>query len=95
MTWDADLTDMDLHVIEPSGEEAYYSHNRTRIGGMVSRDFTAGYGLNGVDGDVNFFDPGSMMQIMRRGGYGDALDQVLYGCADLFRRPGDRFSECG
>jgi len=44
MTWDADLTDMDLHVIEPSGEEAYYGHNRTRIGGLVSRDFTQGYG---------------------------------------------------
>mgnify|MGYP002630837695 CR=1 FL=1 len=44
MSWDADLTDMDLHVIEPSGEEAYYSHNRTSIGGRVSRDFTQGYG---------------------------------------------------
>lgn len=44
MTWDADSTDMDLHVVEPSGEEAYYGHNRTRIGGMVSRDFTRGYG---------------------------------------------------
>jgi Ca-activated chloride channel family protein len=44
MTWDADLTDMDLHVVEPSGEEAYYSHNRTTIGGLVSRDFTQGYG---------------------------------------------------
>jgi len=44
MSWDADLTDMDLHVQEPSGEEAYYSHNRTRIGGRVSRDFTQGYG---------------------------------------------------
>jgi len=44
MSWDADLTDMDLHVVEPSGEEAYYSHNRTRIGGLVSRDFTRGYG---------------------------------------------------
>ena len=44
MSWDADLTDMDLHVLEPSGEEAYYSHNRTQIGGMVTRDFTQGYG---------------------------------------------------
>jgi len=44
MTWDADLTDMDLHVIEPSSEEAYYSHNRTTIGGLVSKDFTQGYG---------------------------------------------------
>jgi hypothetical protein len=44
MTWDADNTDIDLHVIEPSGEEASYNHNRTTIGGRVSRDFTAGYG---------------------------------------------------
>lgn len=44
MTWDADLTDMDLWVLEPSGEKAYYGHNRTRIGGLVSRDFTQGYG---------------------------------------------------
>jgi Ca-activated chloride channel family protein len=44
MTWDADMTDMDLHVDEPSGEEAYYGHNRTVIGGRVSRDFTQGYG---------------------------------------------------
>lgn len=44
MTWDADATDMDLHVLEPSGEEAYYGHNLTTIGGKVSRDFTQGYG---------------------------------------------------
>lgn len=44
MTWDADMTDMDLHVLEPTGEEAFYSHNRTTIGGAVSRDFTQGYG---------------------------------------------------
>ncbi|MFO0746958.1 MAG: VIT domain-containing protein [Myxococcota bacterium] len=44
MTWDADMTDMDLHVLEPSREEAYYSHNLTTIGGKVSKDFTQGYG---------------------------------------------------
>ena len=44
MTWDADNTDMDMHVVEPSREEAYYGHNRTTIGGAVSRDFTRGYG---------------------------------------------------
>ena len=44
MTWDADNTDIDLHVIEPSGERAYYKHNRTTIGGLVSKDFTRGYG---------------------------------------------------
>ena len=44
MTWDADLTDMDLWVTEASGEKAYYGNNRTVIGGLVSRDFTQGYG---------------------------------------------------
>ena len=44
MTWDADMTDMDLHVLEPSKEEAFYGHNLTTIGGKVSRDFTQGYG---------------------------------------------------
>ncbi len=44
LTWDADMTDIDLHVVEPSGEEAYYGHNLTTIGGLVSRDFTQGYG---------------------------------------------------
>jgi Ca-activated chloride channel family protein len=44
LTWDADMTDMDLWVIEPSGEKAFYGHRRTKIGGLVSRDFTRGYG---------------------------------------------------
>lgn len=44
MSWDADLTDIDLHVFESTGEHAYYGHNRTQIGGLVSRDFTQGYG---------------------------------------------------
>ena len=43
LTWDSDLTDMDLWVTEPSGEKAFYSNNRTTIGGLVSRDFTQGY----------------------------------------------------
>ena len=44
MTWDADLTDIDLWVTEPSAEKAFYGHKRTTIGGNVSRDFTQGYG---------------------------------------------------
>lgn len=44
MSWDADLTDVDLHVFEPNGGHAYYAHNRTLMGGLVSRDFTQGYG---------------------------------------------------
>jgi tetratricopeptide (TPR) repeat protein len=44
LSWDADLTDMDLWVTEPSLERAYYGNRRTTIGGHFSRDFTDGYG---------------------------------------------------
>ena len=44
MSWDADETDIDLHVLEPNGEECYYGHRRTAEGGFVSEDVTTGYG---------------------------------------------------
>ncbi|MCL2649031.1 MAG: DUF2135 domain-containing protein [Phycisphaerales bacterium] len=44
LAWDADNTDIDLHVLEPTGEEAFYSHPLTTIGGHMSKDFTQGYG---------------------------------------------------
>jgi hypothetical protein len=44
LSWDADNTDVDLHVVEPSGEEAYFGHQRTRAGGLVTRDVVDGYG---------------------------------------------------
>ena len=44
LTWDADNTDIDLHVTDPDGELCFFGHNRTRQGGMMSRDFTGGYG---------------------------------------------------
>jgi hypothetical protein len=42
--WDADNTDIDLHVIDPAGEETFFSAPRSRTGGRISRDFTGGYG---------------------------------------------------
>ncbi|MBR6436048.1 MAG: hypothetical protein IKS45_06040, partial [Thermoguttaceae bacterium] len=44
MTWSADNTDIDLHVTEPSGETVFYGHRLSVAGGMISRDFTGGYG---------------------------------------------------
>jgi tetratricopeptide (TPR) repeat protein len=44
LSWDADLTDVDLHVLEPTGEHAYYGYRNTRQGAMVSRDVRDGYG---------------------------------------------------
>ncbi len=42
--WNTDGTDVDLHVVEPGGEECFYQHARTASGGQISRDVTTGYG---------------------------------------------------
>ena len=44
LMWDTDGTDVDLHVIEPTGEECYYGNNSTKIGGSLDVDVTQGYG---------------------------------------------------
>jgi hypothetical protein len=44
ISWNTDFTDIDLHVKEPSGEECYYKHTKTEMGGMLTRDVTQGYG---------------------------------------------------
>jgi len=44
MQWNTDQSDVDLHVIEPSGEECFYSHPQTRSGGRITRDITDGFG---------------------------------------------------
>ncbi len=44
LSWDADQTDVDLHVFEPTGEEASFRNQRTALGGLVSHDLTQGYG---------------------------------------------------
>jgi len=44
MMWNTDRTDVDLHVVEPSGEEVYYKHRNSRGGGKVTRDVTQGFG---------------------------------------------------
>lgn len=44
MNWNQMDVDLDLHIIEPTNEECYYSHTSTQIGGRFSKDFTEGYG---------------------------------------------------
>ncbi len=44
MMWNTDRTDVDLHVLEPSGEECYYKNRNTQAGGKVTRDVTEGFG---------------------------------------------------
>lgn len=44
LIWDADNCDIDLWVDDPDGERAMYSHALTHQGGLMSPDFTNGYG---------------------------------------------------
>ena len=44
LAWDADNTDVDLHVIDPNGEEVFYGHNASYQGGTITHDATGGYG---------------------------------------------------
>ncbi|MBV8543258.1 MAG: hypothetical protein JO088_00825 [Acidobacteria bacterium] len=42
--WDSNYTDIDLHVVEPGGEEVYYNHPRSAKNGFLHADVTAGFG---------------------------------------------------
>ena len=44
MMWNQDQTDVDMHVVEPSGEECSYEHKKTRSGGQITTDITTGFG---------------------------------------------------
>ncbi|MCG8454875.1 MAG: carboxypeptidase regulatory-like domain-containing protein, partial [Holophagales bacterium] len=44
LTWDDAYADMDLWVIEPSGEKVFYDNPRSRKGGLLSRDCVSGLG---------------------------------------------------
>jgi len=44
LQWDTDKTDVELHVVEPDGEKCYCMHNKTKNGGILSKDFSYGYG---------------------------------------------------
>ncbi len=44
LAWDADNTDVDLHVFDPNGEEVFFGHNASYQGGAITRDATGGYG---------------------------------------------------
>lgn len=44
MNWNLMDVDLDLHIIEPTGEECYYGHKVTESGASFSKDFTQGYG---------------------------------------------------
>ncbi|MCK4708929.1 MAG: hypothetical protein KAU21_09965 [Gammaproteobacteria bacterium] len=44
ISWNTDRTDIDLHVVEPGGEECYYKYKKTQSGGFITADVTQGFG---------------------------------------------------
>lgn len=46
VSWDAP-SDVDLHVVEPSGEELYYGHSSSATGGQLDVDSNAGCAIDG------------------------------------------------
>lgn len=44
LVWETDANDVDLHVVDPAGEEIYYSHKNSRSGLELYQDITQGLG---------------------------------------------------
>jgi uncharacterized protein YfaP (DUF2135 family) len=44
LSWDSDGTDVDLHVVTPAGEHAFYGDRVIPSGGALDVDVTTGYG---------------------------------------------------
>lgn len=44
LTWDTDNSDVDLHVVNPAGEDVNYQHKTGQFGGALFDDVTTGYG---------------------------------------------------
>jgi hypothetical protein len=47
LSWDAD-SDVDVHVVDPSGEEIFYGHRRSASGGELDLDSNAGCSIDGI-----------------------------------------------
>lgn len=44
LAWETDANDVDLHVVDPSGEQCFYAHPSTRSGLALYEDITQGLG---------------------------------------------------
>jgi len=44
LAWETDANDVDLHVVDPAGEECFYSHKETAAGLELYEDITQGFG---------------------------------------------------
>lgn len=70
LAWDADGNDVDLHVVDPAGEEVYYAHQESATGLDLYEDITQGFGPEVVRAEkvvpgtyhvgVTYFNAGAM-----------------------------------
>lgn len=44
LSWDTDMTDLDLHVVSPDGQHVYYGNRVGKSGGALDVDVTGGFG---------------------------------------------------
>ena len=44
LSWDSDMTDLDLHVVSPDGQHCFYGNRVVDNGGALDVDVTTGYG---------------------------------------------------
>lgn len=90
LTWDTDSTDVDLHVVDPTGAETYYGNRQTGTGATLDQDVTGGYGpetftlANAVDGAYQvrakyYSDNGQPQTFVR-------VDVILYEGTDREER---------
>jgi hypothetical protein len=50
LSWDTE-TDVDLHVVDPTGEEIYYGNTSSESGGQLDLDSNAGCGIDGINNE--------------------------------------------
>lgn len=44
LSWDTDMTDLDLHVVSPDGNHVFYANRVAKNGGALDVDVTGGFG---------------------------------------------------
>lgn len=70
LAWNTNNTDIDLHVLDPSGTEIYYSNETSRTGGQLDRDDTDGYGPENIFWRQNAPDGEYKVWVEYYGNYG-------------------------
>ena len=61
ISWDTDMADLDLHVVQPDYETVFFNNRVSKAGGRMSYDFTRGlgpetYGIrNAIPGEYKIF----------------------------------------